>query len=54
VKCRLSEVLKTLQASLTLIIPINHEPDSLDQVQRLSDDLGTGAQYLIVRKRFPQ
>lgn len=46
---RLSEVLKTLQAYLTLIIPINHEPDSLDQVQRLSDDLGSGAQYLIVR-----
>lgn len=45
----LSEVLKALNASLTLIIPINHEPDSLDQVQRLVDQLGTTARYVIVR-----
>jgi len=46
---QLNEVLKTLQASLTLVIPINHEPDSLDQVQRLSEELASAAQYLIVR-----
>lgn len=46
---QLSEVLKALHAALTLVIPINHEPDSLDQVQRLSEQLGSSAQYLIVR-----
>lgn len=45
----LSELLGVLGASLTLVIPINHEPDSLDQVQRLADQMDTAARYLIVR-----
>ena len=32
-------VLAALNVSLTLVMPINHEPDSVDQVQRLADQL---------------
>lgn len=45
----LPEVLGVIGAHLTLVIPINHEPDSLDQVQRLADQMETTARYLIVR-----
>jgi len=33
-------VLKALGAVLTLVMPVNHELDSVDQVQRLTDQLG--------------
>ena len=42
-------VLAELGASLTLAIPINHESDSVEQVQRFADQLGGACQYLIVR-----
>ena len=38
-----------LGASLTLAIPINHEADSVDQLQRLVESVGGLARYLIVR-----
>jgi hypothetical protein len=46
---RLPEVLTELGASLTLAIPINHEADSVDQVQRLTERLGAVCRYVIVR-----
>jgi cellulose biosynthesis protein BcsQ len=45
----LSEVLSALAASLTLIMPVNHELDSVDQVQRLADKLGKTSKYVVVR-----
>lgn len=45
----LSAVLSTLAASLTLIMPVNHELDSVDQVQRVSDQLGNVCHYIVVR-----
>lgn len=45
----LSEVLSALAASLTLIMPVNHELDSVDQVQRLADKLGKMSKYVVVR-----
>ncbi len=45
----LSAVLATLEAKLTLIMPVNHEADSVDQVQRLADQFGKQASYVVVR-----
>ena len=45
----LSAVLCALDAALTLIMPVNHEMDSVDQVQRLTDQLVKQCRYVIVR-----
>src|SRR5438309_1531053 len=42
-------VLKMLGAVLTLVMPVNHELDSVDQVQRLTDQLGKTSSYVVVR-----
>ena len=38
-----------MSAALTLVMPVNHEADSVDQVQRLADELGGKCNYVIVR-----
>lgn len=45
----LPAVLAAMGANLTLIMPVNHEADSVDQVQRLADQFGKQANYLVVR-----
>ena len=45
----LTAALTALSASLTLVMPVNHELDSVDQVQRLADQLGNVCRYLVVR-----
>jgi hypothetical protein len=45
----LTAVLKAFGAALTLIMPVNHELDSVDQVQRLAEQLGKTAGYVVVR-----
>jgi GTPase SAR1 family protein len=45
----LSTVLSTLKATLTFAMPVNHEPDSVDQVQRLVDQFGNMCHYVVVR-----
>jgi len=45
----LSTVLSALGAALTLIMPVNHESDSVDQVQRLADQFGRKFNYVVVR-----
>lgn len=45
----LPAVLSALGAALTLIMPVNHEMDSVDQVQRVSDQLGKSCGYVVVR-----
>ena len=45
----LAAVLSALNASLTLVMPVNHESDSVDQVQRLADQLGKTCSYVVVR-----
>jgi hypothetical protein len=42
-------VLSALSASLTLVMPVNHELDSVDQVQRIADKLGKTSNYIVVR-----
>jgi hypothetical protein len=45
----LSTVLSAMGAALTFIMPVNHEADSVDQVQRLADQFGTKCNYVVVR-----
>lgn len=45
----LTAVLKAFGAALTLVMPVNHELDSVDQVQRLVEQLGKAAGYVVVR-----
>jgi cellulose biosynthesis protein BcsQ len=45
----LPTVLPALGAALTLVMPVNHELDSVDQVQRLTDQLGKTSSYVVVR-----
>lgn len=45
----LPAVLSAIDAALTLVMPVNHELDSVDQVQRLADRLGRTCGYVIVR-----
>ena len=45
----LGTVLSAVNASLTLIMPVNHELDSVDQVQRLADQLGKTCGYVVIR-----
>jgi cellulose biosynthesis protein BcsQ len=45
----LATVLNALGAALTLVMPVNHEADSVDQIQRLADQFGTQCNYLVVR-----
>ena len=43
----LRETLQTLSVALTLVIPVNHEADSVDQLQRIVDQAG---QNLFLRR----
>ena len=45
----LGAVLSAVNAALTLIVPVNHELDSVDQVQRLADQLGKTCGYVVIR-----
>ncbi|MCW5560254.1 MAG: hypothetical protein KIT22_20745, partial [Verrucomicrobiae bacterium] len=45
----LPTLLPALGAALTLVMPVNHELDSVDQVQRVADQLGKLGRYVIVR-----
>jgi len=41
--------MKRCVAALTLVVPVNHELDSVDQVQRLAEQLGKTVGYVVVR-----
>ena len=45
----LSDVLRTLNARLTVVCPVNHEADSVEQVRILSDALGSSCSWVIVK-----
>lgn len=44
-------VLRTLDARLTLLMPVNHEADSLDQVQRVVEAMADHARFIIIRNQ---
>jgi len=45
----LSAVLSELGGVLTLVMPVNHESDSVDQIQRLADQFGKKCGYVVIR-----
>src|ERR1041385_9224990 len=45
----LPAVLTAMGAALTLVMPVNHESDSVDQIQRLTDQFGKQCSYVVVR-----
>ena len=45
----LPAVLSAMGATLTLVMPVNHESDSVDQIQRLADQFGKKCSYVVVR-----
>ncbi|MCI0538185.1 MAG: hypothetical protein L0Z50_23510 [Verrucomicrobiales bacterium] len=47
----LPSVLKLLEARLTLLMPVNHEADSLDQIQRIVEELDGNAGYVVIRNQ---
>jgi hypothetical protein len=46
---RIFDLLKSVGATLNLILPVNHETDSLEQIRNISERLNHSAQYLIVK-----
>jgi cellulose biosynthesis protein BcsQ len=46
---RIFDLLKSVGATLNLIMPVNHETDSLEQIRNISDRLNRNARYLIVK-----
>ena len=47
----MSEVLGLCDAALTLICPVNHEADSVEQVRLLSESLGSKCRYVVVKNQ---
>jgi hypothetical protein len=45
----LQSTLKDLSAALTLVMPINQEADSIDQLQRAADKLKNACSYVVLR-----
>jgi len=45
----LPAVLSALGTALTLVMPVNHESDSVDQIQRLADQFSKQCSYVVVR-----
>jgi hypothetical protein len=46
---KIFDLLKSMGASLNLIMPVNHETDSLEQIRNISDRLNNNANYVIVK-----
>ena len=48
---RAFEILEMLDAALTIVSPVNHEADSVEQVKIIAEALGAKSRYLIVRNQ---
>lgn len=46
---RIFDLLKSFNATLNLIMPVNHEMDSLEQIKNITDRLNRNARYLVVK-----
>jgi len=46
---RIFDLLKSVGATLNLIMPVNHETDSVEQIRSISERLNRNAQYLVVK-----
>lgn len=47
----LRATLQTLSVGLTLVMPVNHEADSVDQFQRIVTKLGDACAYVVLRNQ---
>ena len=47
----LRATLQTLAVGLTLVVPVNHEADSVDQLQRIVKRLGDACAYVVLRNQ---
>lgn len=45
------EILETLNAALTVVSPVNHEADSVEQIKILTEAFGAQCRYVIVRNQ---
>ncbi|MEI6715914.1 MAG: P-loop NTPase [Verrucomicrobiota bacterium] len=45
------DVLRSLEASLTVVMPVNHELDSIEQLRVISSTLGNRCAYIVVRNQ---
>ena len=45
----MAETLRVLDAELTIIMPVNHESDSLEQVQSVVKQFGNSCRYVVLR-----
>jgi hypothetical protein len=45
----LPAMLTAFDAKLTLVMPVNHESDSVDQIQRMTDEFKNRCNYVVVR-----
>jgi hypothetical protein len=45
----LAEVLHAIEARLTVVCPVNHEADSVEQLRILSDALGNSCRWVVVK-----
>lgn len=45
----LPTMLSTFDAKLTLVMPVNHESDSVDQIQRLTEEFQNRCNFVVVR-----
>ena len=48
---RAFEILEMLDSALTIVSPVNHEADSVEQVKIIAEALGAKCRYLIVRNQ---
>jgi hypothetical protein len=48
---RIFDLLKQFGASLNLIMPVNHEADSIEQIRNITDRLNRKARYVVVRNQ---
>ena len=46
---RVFEILEMLDAALTIVSPVNHEADSVEQIKIITEAFGAKCRYLIVR-----
>jgi len=46
---RIYDILRELKTRLTVVSPVNHEADSVEQIRILTDAVGKNASYVIVR-----
>lgn len=48
---RIFDLLKSMNAALNLVMPVNHETDSMEQIRNITERLNHNARYLVVKNQ---